>query len=67
MGIALAVVDVHIKVKIRKVDLYLVDIALGILMNDLAMDSGTEECLIIEDHLFLKIIMGDGWYRTHSF
>ena len=53
--------------KIRKVDLYLVDIALGILMNDLAVNSGAEKCLIIEDHLFLKVLMGDGWYRIHGF
>ena len=48
MRIALAVVDIHIKVKIRKVDSHLIDVALGALMNDLAVDSRTEECLIIE-------------------
>ena len=67
MRIALAVVYVNIKVKIRKVNSHLVDVALGVLINDLAVDSRAEECLIIEDHLFLKSLMGDGWYRIHDF
>ena len=53
--------------KIREIDSHLVNIAIGVLMNDYTVDSRAEECLIIEDHLFLKNLMRDGLYRIHGF
>ena len=67
LRITLAVVDVHVKVKIREVDSHLVDVAIRVFKNDPAVDSRAEKCLIIKYHLFLKSLMGDWWDRIHGF